>query len=64
MAKLKEFKAEYGLSVQIKDQWHRLSCAVTIEIEPGDNSVDIKRKAWETVDQEIDNQVNAILENQ
>lgn len=62
MARLRMFRAGHGLSVEVKGVWHRIDCAVEIELEEGDSSDAIKRKAWETVDREIEKRLEEISE--
>lgn len=62
MAKVKSFKAEYGLSIQIKDNWHKFSCSLETEIEPNDDIKRVKEMTWNTVIVEIEKQVKEVLD--
>jgi hypothetical protein len=57
MAKLKSFRAEAGISLDIKGTWYKFYCGVELEMEEGDNSAEVKQKAWNTVHQELEKQV-------
>jgi hypothetical protein len=61
MAKLKSFKVEYGSSVEIKGTWHKFNCGVELEIEDGDDTDAVKKRAWNTVYNEIEKQVSELL---
>ena len=61
MAKVKTFIAEYGMSVQIKDIWHKFGCRVETELEPEDELNEVKEKTWNTVILEVEKQFRAVL---
>jgi len=64
MAKVKAFRAGYGTSFQTGGQngpWHKVTCEIEIEIEGNDNVEDVKRKAWNTVEAEVEKQVDEII---
>ena len=61
MAKIKTFRAEYGTSVEVKGTWHKLNCAVEIEIEAADNFAEVKEKAWNTVYAELEKQLAELI---
>ena len=63
MAKVKTFAAEYGMSIEIRGVWHKFSCKIEAETEPGDDLINLKEKTWNTVLMEIEKQVKAVLEN-
>lgn len=57
MAKLMTFRAGHGMSVEINRVWHRIDCAVEIGLEDGDNTEVVKKKAWDTIDREIEHRI-------
>lgn len=57
MAKVKSFKAELGVSVEIKGQWYKFNAGIELELDPEDDTAEVKRKAWNTVHTEIEKQV-------
>lgn len=61
MAKVKSFKAESGVSFEMKGQWYKLYSGIELIVEDGDDMVEVKRKAWNTVNTEIESQVKEIL---
>lgn len=61
MAKLVNFRAEYGTSVEIKGAWHKFSCAAEVEFSEGDNISEVKERVWNTVVVEIEKQVQELL---
>ena len=62
MAKVKTFKAEYGMSIEIRGVWHKFGCSVEVEAEPDDDPVKLKEKTWNTVLLEIEKQVKIVLD--
>lgn len=62
MAKVKSFKAEVGISVEIKGQWYKFYTGIEVEPEEGEDTTEVKRKAWNTVHNEIEKQVREVLE--
>jgi hypothetical protein len=62
MARLKLFKAEVGMSAEIKGTWYKFYTGVEIELDENDNPEDIKQKAWNTCHAEIERQIEAVLE--
>lgn len=61
MARVKSFRAESGVSVEVKGQWFKFYSAIEIELDAQDDTEDIKRKAWNTVNAEIEKQVLEVL---
>lgn len=57
MAKMKSFKAEFGLSVEIGGIWHKYYAGVEIECEPNDDTKKVKEMAWNTVISEVEKQI-------
>jgi len=57
MAKVKSFKAEYGMSVELGGVWNKFYCGIELELENGDDTQDVKKKAWNTVVLEVEKQV-------
>lgn len=62
MARLKTFKAEVGMSAEIKGTWYKFYTGVEIELDKNDNPEDVKQKAWNTCHTEIEKQINDIIE--
>lgn len=58
MPKMKSFKTEYGISLEIDGVWHKFYAGVEIEVENGDKTDDIKKKAWNTVINEVEKQID------
>ncbi|ADL40338.1 hypothetical protein phiCTP1_gp37 [Clostridium phage phiCTP1] len=66
MAKLKSIRCEYGTSFQTggpNGVWHKVGCAVELELENNDNSKKVKEMAWNTVVEEIEKQIEDIQKN-
>lgn len=61
MSKVVKFSTEYGLSVQIKDIWHKFGCGIEVEIEPNDDVKEVKERAWNTVIGEVERQMKTVL---
>ncbi len=57
MAWMKSFRASHGVTVESRGVWNRIDCAVEIELSEGDDSEEVKKKAWGTVYREIENQL-------
>lgn len=62
MAKMTAFRAEYGVSVELKGSWHRFTCAIEIECENGDEPAEVKKKAWNTVVNEVEKKIAEVIE--
>lgn len=62
MAKVKSFKASYGISAEMQGIWHKFESGIEIEVEPEDNLDDVKRKAWNTVKHEVEKKVLEVAE--
>lgn len=60
--KVKSFKAESGVSVEINKQWYKFYSGIEVTVEDGDDVAEVKRKAWNTVNTEIEKQVREVLE--
>lgn len=60
MAKLKTFKAEAGISLELQGTWYKFHCGVEIEIEPNDDPNKVKEMAWNTVSRELEKQVEEV----
>lgn len=63
LAKVRTFKAEAGISFEYKGMWHKFHTGIELEIEPQDNIADVKRKAWNTVEHELANQIDKTLKD-
>lgn len=62
MAKITSVKAEYGVSMEIRGVWHKVLFAMEVQPEKADNVDDVKKKLWNTVEIEIEKQINEIIE--
>lgn len=60
MAKVKSFKAEFGSSAEIKGVWYKFYSGIELELEPGDDTEDVKERAWNTVIREIEKQMEEV----
>jgi hypothetical protein len=64
VAKVKAFRAEYGSSIEIQGVWHKIHCAVEIELDKNEQTpekiAEIKEKAWNTVIVEVEKQFKEI----
>lgn len=61
MAQVVAFRAEYGMSVELKGQWFRFYSAIEVRPDEGENTEEVKAKAWNTVTQEVEKQVEAVV---
>ena len=61
MAKVKSFKAEVGVSVELKGTWYKFYAGIELELDEQDNSEEVKKKAWNTVHAEIEKQVQEVI---
>lgn len=61
MAKVKSFKAEFGSSIEIRGTWYKFNSAIELELEPGDDTEQVKEKAWNTVVHEVEKQVREVM---
>ena len=61
MAKLKEFKAEAGISIEIAGSWYKFYCGVVIEMEKDDDPNKVKDMAWNTVSRELEKKVEEVV---
>lgn len=61
MAKVKSFKAEFGSSAEIKGVWYKFYAGIELEMEPGDDTEEVKKKAWNTVVHEVEKQLAEVL---
>ena len=62
MAKVKSFKAGRGVTIEKNGVYHKFNCEIEIEIEENDNTQEIKNRAWNTVDTELEKQISNVLE--
>jgi hypothetical protein len=63
MAKVKELKFGSSISFQDKNEhWYRAEATITVELEDGDDVAEAKKKLWNTVNDEIANQVENLLD--
>lgn len=58
--KLKSFKAEAGISLEIQGTWYKFYAGVEVELEDGDDTEKVKEKAWNTVSRELEKRVQDV----
>lgn len=63
MAKIKSFRAEFGTSVELNGTWYKFHSAIELDMEPNDDTTEVKEKAWNTVIHEVEKQVREITGN-
>lgn len=65
MAKVTKISVSRGVSFQKGqyDPWYKMQCGIELDIEDGDDIEAVKKKAWNTVDVEIEKQLQDIMEN-
>ncbi len=61
MAKVKEMTFSKNLKLSHGYNSFGVGFAVVIEMEDGDNSKDIKKMGWKTVDQQIEEQITDVI---
>ncbi|MFW6311216.1 MAG: hypothetical protein ACOC1K_03165 [Nanoarchaeota archaeon] len=61
MARVKSFTAGRGVTIEHRGIYHKFNCSIEIEIEEGDDTTDIKEKAWNTVDKELEKKIDEVL---
>lgn len=62
MAKVTKFSSVFGMSLEIKGIWHKFQCGIEIEPEEGDDLEKIKEKAHNTVQLEVEKQLQAAID--
>jgi hypothetical protein len=60
MPKVKEIQASVGSSAEIRGVWYKFQFSITLEIEEGDDLAEVKRKAWNTCNDEVIKQLDEI----
>ena len=60
MARVKQFKAGLGLSIEINGVWHKFNCEVDVEPDENDDMEQVKSRAWDTVSDQIYKQIDEI----
>lgn len=61
MAKVKSFRAESGVTFEHSGVYYKLYSAIEIELDEQDDTEEVKKKAWNTVNSEIEKQVDEII---
>jgi hypothetical protein len=61
MAKVKSFHSSFGMSLDIKGTWHKFQCGIEVEVEEGDDLAKVKEMAHNTVQVEVEKQINAAI---
>lgn len=59
--KVKSYRAEAGVSVEIKGNWYKFYNAIEVELDELDNVQEAKEKAWNTVHLELEKQVEETI---
>lgn len=63
MAKVTKFYAESGLSWKdAKENWYKATAGIELEIDEKDDIKEVKKKAWNTVNTEVEKQLKDIIE--
>lgn len=62
MPKFKAFRAEYGMSAEIRGVWHKFHCAIELEPTDDEDFAEVKEKAWNTVINEVEKQIEEVTE--
>lgn len=62
MAKVKTFSSSFGMSLEIHGVWHKFNTAIEVELEDHDDIDKVKRMAHDTVQLEVEKQINAAIE--
>jgi hypothetical protein len=60
MAKVLSFRAEFGTSIEVDGVWYKLYAAIEVAPEGDETLADVKDKAWNTVVDEVEKQVDEI----
>lgn len=60
MAKVHSVKVEYGVSAEIKGNWHKLYIGVEVLVDEGDDFGQVKKRAWNTCYSEIEKQIQEL----
>lgn len=64
MAKVVSIKAESGISFKdSQENWYKFYSGIELMPEDGDDVEEVKRKAWNTVNREVEKQAMETLEN-
>jgi len=64
MAKIVQFTAGNGVSFKDKNEnWYKVSCELTVTLDEGDDFDTVKKKTWNTVQVECENQITDIMNN-
>lgn len=61
MAKVSKIEASYGTSAEIKGMWHKFQFSMEIELAEDDNLEENKEKLWNTVQFEVEKQVEDLI---
>lgn len=62
MAKIITVEAEMGFSTEINKSWYKYGFRIHVQPEEGDDLAEIKKKAWNTCNIEIEKQVKATID--
>jgi hypothetical protein len=62
MAKVKSFHSSCGISLDIKGTWHKFQCGIEVEIEEGDDLAKVKEMAHNTVQVEVEKQIQGAID--
>lgn len=62
MAKVKTFTSNYGMSLEIKEIWYKFQAGIEVEVEEGDDLEKVKKMAHNTVQVEVEKQLQAVVD--
>lgn len=62
MAKVTKFESRYGISLELNEVWYKFQAGIEIELEDGDNIPEVKKKAHDTVQLEVEKQLQATID--
>ena len=62
MAKVKEMEASYGTSAEIGGMWHKFQFSMKVELADDEDLQETKEKLWNTVQLEVEKQVQELIE--
>lgn len=62
MAKVKTFHSSFGMSLDIRGVWHKFQAGIEIELEDDDDIAKVKEMAHNTVQLEVQNQLQQALD--
>lgn len=64
MARVKAFRASYGMTAEIKGVYHKFHAELEVEIDAEDDAADVRKRTWNTVQVEVEKQIKDVLDVQ